>query len=114
MWIRSSSGCLVRSSDTVMAGEFDPEAFKVQLKEELFAETRSMIRKMIGEIIKLIKENQLAPPTGPVDLDTKLPVREREDDDVIVLADPIGQRNMGQVEKVEQSDWAKDMTKAMT
>ena len=47
------------------------------------------------EITKLIKENQPAPPTGPIDLDTELLMREREEDNVIVLADLIGRRNMG-------------------
>ena len=32
---------------------------------------------------------------------------------MIVLADPIGQKNMGQTENVEQSYWAKNLTKAM-
>ena len=53
-----------------MTGGFDPEAFKAQLKEEVFAETQFMMREMMGEITKLIKENQPAPPIGPVDLDT--------------------------------------------
>ena len=75
-----------------MAGGFDPEVFKVQLKEEILAENRLMMKELMGEIIKLIKENQPAPPTSPVDLDAELPVREREEDDVIVLADPIDQR----------------------
>ena len=55
----------------------------------------------MGEIIKLIKENQPAPPTNSVDLDTELPVKEREKDDVIVLADPIGRKNMGQAENMK-------------
>ena len=97
-----------------MAGEFDHEVFKAQLKEELLAENRLMMKELMEEIIKLIKENQPAPSTSPVELDTELPVREREEDDVTVLADPIGQRNMGQVEEVERSDWAKNMTKVMT
>ena len=96
-----------------MAGEFDPEAFKAQLKEEVFAETRSMMRKMMREITKLIKEKQPMQPTGPVDLDTKLPIRDREEDDVTVLADPVGRRNVGQVEEGEQSDWAKNLTKVV-
>ena len=58
-----------------MAGGFDPEAFKVQLKEELLAENRLMMRELMGEIIKLIKKNQPAPLIGPVDLDTELPMR---------------------------------------
>ena len=41
-------------------------------------------------------------------------MRDREEDDATVLADPINRRNMGQAENVEQSDWAKNMTKAMT
>ena len=65
------------------------------------------------EITKLIKESQPIPPFGLVDLDTELLVREREEDDVTVLADLIGQRNMGQTEKVEQSNWAKNLTKTM-
>ena len=68
----------------------------------------------MGEMIKLIKGSQPTPPTGPVDLNTELPVREREKDEVTVLADLIGRRNMGQAENVEQSDWAKNLTKAMT
>ena len=87
-----------------MVGGFDPEVFKAQLKEEILAENRLMMRELMGEVIKLIKENQPAPPTSPVDLDIELPVRNREEDDVIVLVDPIGRRNVGQAENVEQSD----------
>ena len=97
-----------------MASEFDSKIFKVQLKEEIAAETRSMMREMMREITKLIKENQPAPPTSPVNLDTELPMRNREEDDMMVLADPVGRRNMGQIKDVEQSDWTKNMTKAMT
>ena len=97
-----------------MAGGFDLEVVKAKLKEELLAENRLMMRELMGEIIKLIKESQPIPPTGPINLDTELLVREREEDNMTVLADPIGQRNIGQAEEVEQSDWAKDMTKAMT
>ena len=84
-----------------MAGRFDPEIFKAQLKEEILAENRLMMRELMGEIIKLIKESQPTLPTGPIDLDTELPVREREEDDMTILADPIGQRNMGQAEDME-------------
>ena len=83
-----------------MAGGFDPEVFKTQLKEELLAENRLMMGELMGEIIKLIKENQPAPPTSPVDLDTELRMREREEDNVTVLADPISRRNM-----VKQRMW---------
>ena len=46
-------------------------------------------------------------------MDTELPVRDREEDNVTVLADPTGQRNIGQAENAEQSDWAKNLTKTM-
>ena len=84
-----------------MAGGFDPVVFKTQLKEGLLAENRLIMRELMGEIIKLIKESQPTPPIGPVDLDTKLPVREREEDDAIVLAKLVGRRNVGQAEEVE-------------
>ena len=41
-------------------------------------------------------------------------MREREKDEVIVLADPIGRRNEGRAENIEQSIWAKNLTNAMT
>ena len=97
-----------------MAGEFDLEAFKARLKEELLAENRKMMKELMGEMIKMIKGSQPTPPTGPVDLGTELPVREREKNEVTVLADPIGRRNVGRAENIEQSDWAKNLTKAMT
>ena len=66
------------------------------------------------KVTKLIKENQPAPPTDPVDLDTELPVRDRKKDDMMVLADPVSRKNMVQTKDVEQSDWAKNITKDMT
>ena len=57
-----------------------------------------MMREMIGEITKLIKEKQLMQSTGPVDLDAEILIREREEDDMIVPTDPVGQKNMGQTE----------------
>ena len=48
-----------------------------------------------------------------VDLDVEIPIKEREEDDVIVLADPVGRRNVGQAENAKQSDWAKNLIKAM-
>ena len=38
-----------------MAGGFDLKAFKAQLKEELYTENRLMMKEMMGEITKLIK-----------------------------------------------------------
>ena len=37
-----------------------------------------------------------------------------EEDDMTVLTDPVGWNNIVQIEDVEQSDCAKNMTKAMT
>ena len=97
-----------------MAGEFDLEAFKAQLKEELLAENRKMMKELMGEMIKLVQGSQPIPPTGPVDVDIELPMREGEKDEVTVLADPIGRKNVGRAENIEQSDGAKNFTKAMT
>ena len=56
-----------------------------------------MMRKMVGKITKLIKKKQPMQSTDPVDLDAEIPIREREEDDVTVLANPVGQKNMGQI-----------------
>ena len=56
MWARSGSGRLVRKEDTIISGGFDPKAFKAQLKEELYNENRFMMKDMMGEITKLVKE----------------------------------------------------------
>ena len=48
-----------------------------------------MMKEMLGEMTKLFKERQPAQSSDPIDLDTELPVREREEDEVTVLADPI-------------------------
>ena len=49
MWVRSDFGHLVRKADTTMSGGFDPEAFKAQLKEELYTENRLMMKYMMGK-----------------------------------------------------------------
>lgn len=105
-----------------MVGGFDPEAFKAQLKdemikqlkEELAADNRAIIREMMGEFTKLFRESQPVQPTAPIDLEAEIPMREREEDDVTMLANPIGQKNGKQTENMEQSGWAKDLTKAVT
>ena len=73
-----------------------------------------MMREMMGEITKLIKEKQPMQLVDPLNLDMEIPIKEREKDDMTVLADQVGQKNMGQTENVKQSNWAKNMTKAMT
>ena len=47
-----------------------------------------MMKEMMGEIAKLIKEKQLVQSADLVDLHTEIPIREREEDEVTVLADP--------------------------
>ena len=39
-----------------MAGGFDPEAFKAQMKEELYTENRLMMKEMMGEMTKMMKD----------------------------------------------------------
>ena len=56
LWIHSDFGRLVRKINTTMAGGFNPETFKAQMKEELYTENRLMMKEMMGEIAKLIKE----------------------------------------------------------
>ena len=51
-----------------------------------------MMKELLGEMTKLFKEKQPAQPSGPIDLDAELPVREREEDEVIVLADLMRRR----------------------
>ena len=58
----------------------------------------------MGEITKLIKEKQPMQSTDLVDLDTEIPIRERKYDNLTMLADPVGRKNMGQTKDVEQSD----------
>ena len=72
-----------------MSGGFDPEAFKAQLKEEMYTENKAMM-----EMIKLLKDKQPAQSSAPIDLDAELPVREREEDEVMVLADPMRRGNL--------------------
>ena len=81
-----------------MLGEFDPETFKAQLKEEMYTENKAMMKELLGEMTKLFKEKQLVQSSSPIDLDTELPVREREEDEVTVLADPMRRRNVNQPE----------------
>ena len=113
MWVRASSGRLVKRSDTTMAGGFDPEAFKAQLKDVLVIENRAMMREMMGEMAKMMRDLKPEQPIDPIDLDAEIPIRERADDEVTVLVDPERQRNVNQLENVEQSEWAKNMTKTM-
>ena len=96
-----------------MSWEFDPKTFKAQLKEKMYTENKAMMKELLGEMTKLFKEKQPAQSSGPIDLDTELPVREREEDEVTVLADPMRCRNTDQPEGAKWPDWAKHMAKTM-
>ena len=39
-----------------MSGRFDPEAFKSQLKEEMYTENKAMMKELMEEMTKLFKE----------------------------------------------------------
>ena len=72
-----------------------------------------MMKELLGEITKLFREKQPEQSSDPVDLHAEIPVREREEDEVTVLADPIKQKNVGPAESVEWPIWAKHMAKTM-
>ena len=100
-WARADSSRLFRKSDSVILGGFDPEAFKAQLKEEMYTDNKAIMKELLGEMTKLLKDKQPAQLSTPIDLDAELPVREREEDEVIVLANPMRHRNMDQPEGAE-------------
>ena len=87
-----------------MSRGFDPETFKAQLKEEIYTKSKAMMKELLGEMTKLFKEKQPVQPSGPIDLDAEPPVREREEDEVTVLADPMRRKNVDQPEGAEQPD----------
>ena len=96
MWVRADSGRLVKRSDTAMAGGFDLEAFKAQLKDELVNENKAMMREMMGEMAKMMRDLKPEQLVDPIDLDAEIPMRERAEDEVTVLADLERQRNVNQ------------------
>lgn len=56
VWVRFESGQLVKKLGTTMSRGFDAEAFKAQLKEELLAKNRLIIREILGEMAKIMKD----------------------------------------------------------
>ena len=77
-WARADSGRLFRKSDSTISRRFYPEAFKAQLKEEMYTDNKAIMKELLGEMTKLLKDKQPAQSSAPVDLDAELPVRERE------------------------------------
>ena len=86
-----------------MSGKFDPEAFKAHLKKEMYTENKAIMKELLEEMTKLFREKQPEQLSDPIDLHAEIPVREREEDEVTVLADPIRQKNVGPKECVERS-----------
>ena len=53
-----------------------------------------MMKELLGEMTKMFKDKQPAQSSIPVDLHTKIPFRDREEDEVTVLAELPRQRNV--------------------
>ena len=53
-----------------------------------------MMKELLGEMTKMFKEKQPAQSFDPVDLHAEIPLREREEDEVIVLADPMRRKTI--------------------
>ena len=97
-----------------MAGSsFDLEAFKAQMKEELLAANRLMMKEAMEEMAKMMKDKQPEQPPAPIDLDDEIPIREVVEEEITVIADPEKKKGVAQVESVEESEWAKKMNKTM-
>ena len=79
----------------------------------MYTENKAMMKELLEGMTKLFREKQPEQSSDPVDLHAEIPVRERKEDEVTVLADPIKQKNVGLLESVERLVWAKHMAKTM-
>ena len=78
-----------------MAGSsFDVEAFKA----EMLAANQLMIKEAMEEIAKMVKGKQPEQPTAPIDLDDEIPIRERVEEEVPLVA------NLGKKKDVVQAE----------
>ena len=97
-----------------MAGSsFDIEAFKAQMKEELLAANSLMMKEAMEEMAKIMKGKQPEQPTAPIDLDDEIPIRERVEEEIAIVADSGKKKDVVQAESVEESEWAKNLNKNM-
>ena len=88
-----------------MAGSsFDLEAFKAQMKEELLAANRLMMKKAMEEMSKMMKDKQPEQPTAPIDLDDEILIREGVEEEIAMMADPGKKKGVIQTESVEESE----------
>ena len=113
VWTRTNDSRLVRSTPPVqatMSDNLNMEAFKKQLKEEIAADTRNIIREVMGEMLQTARQKQ------PIDLEEddvvigKTKDQERDDDLETILTDPPKQE-FQPVADPEKSKWAKEMAK---
>ena len=95
VWTPTREGRLIRSAPVralpfvetaTMSDNLDLEAFGKRLKEEITADTKNLIREVMGEILQTVRGKQL------IDLDEgDAPIgkpRDRDEDLKIVLAEP--------------------------
>ena len=97
-----------------MAGNsIDLEAFKAQMKEELLVANRLMMKEAMEEMDKMMKGKQPEQPAAPIDLDEEIPIRERVEEEITIVADLGKKKDVVQTENVEESEWAKNLNKSM-
>ena len=93
-----------------MAGSsFDVEAFKA----EMMAANQLMIKGAMEEITKMLKGKQPEQPAAPIDLDDEIPVKERVEEEITVIANPEKKKGVTQAESGEEPEWAKNVNKNM-
>ena len=88
---------------------FDVEAFKA----EMLAANQLMIKGAMEEIAKMLKGKQPEQPTAPIDLDDEIPIKERVEEEIAVIANPEKKKGVVQAESGEESEWARNLNKNM-
>ena len=79
----------------------------------MLASNRLMMKEVMEEIAKMVKGKQPEQPTAPIDLDDEIPVRERVEEEIAVIADLEKKKGVVQTENLEESEWAKNLNKSM-
>ena len=65
--------------------------------------------------MRLVRQKKLAHQSPPIELDAeKSSKKQAEDDFKNLLVDPMGRQNVDIYETVDKTDWAKNITKAVT
>ena len=65
------------------------------------------------EMAKIMKGKQPEQPTVPIDLDDEIPIRERVEEEIAIVADSGKKKDVVQAESVEEFEWAKNLNKNM-